>query len=395
MKLVKEEEEERGKRRWFVLAMALFLLILVSGLAATAFLFSCGVGEDTKDRWVEEVEGYPTWEELVDQIKEAEQSDGKLVKVEVIGRSLEGRPIHSVSVSGSGNKGQPLVQQLPLVWIVCGLHAREWVSPQACVHILQALIQNLPSEPELQKAAFRIVPLANPDGYVFSMSGQLENRLARKNQADSGCPLPLFNGVDLNRNFPVGFNLSTDSNCDLLEDSRDGFCGGCSNTFGGQHPFSEPETEALRSGLTELAPWIFIDIHASLGAWLTPPVSRQSRPGEHHAGWNLDFLTDFLKSKFNVTYSTDQASSLLGKVGGTMLDWVYEDLGVARAYALELLSGCQGDETPLCLFQCPVKVARDEVLPPVWAAIKLLVKEAWHQDFSPPRHNNRSSQQKR
>ena len=119
------------------------------------------------------------------------------------------------------------------------------------------------------------MPLANPDGYVFSMSGQLENRLARKNQADSGCSLPLFNGVDLNRNFPVGFNLSTDSNCDLLEDSRDGFCGGCSNTFGGQHPFSEPETEALRSDLTEQAPpWIFIDIHASLGAWLTPPVSR-------------------------------------------------------------------------------------------------------------------------
>lgn len=94
MKLVKEEEEERGKRRWFVLAMALFLLILVSGLAATAFLFSCGVGEDTKDRWVEEVEGYPTWEELVDQIKEAEQSDGKLVKVEVIGRCV----IHCLTV---------------------------------------------------------------------------------------------------------------------------------------------------------------------------------------------------------------------------------------------------------------------------------------------------------
>ena len=82
-------------------------------------------------------------------------------------------------------------------------------------------------------------------------------------------------------------------------------------------------------------------------------------------------MTDYLKSKFNVTYSTDQASSLLGKVGGTMLDWVYEDLRVGRAYALELLrlvaqqgifsqefSGCQGDETPLCLFQCPVKVAR-------------------------------------
>ena len=47
-------------------------------------------------------------------------------------------------------------------------------------------------------------------------------------------------------------------------------------------------------------------------------------------------MTEFLKSKFNVTYSTGQASSLMGELGGTMLDWVYEDLGVDRAYALEL-----------------------------------------------------------
>ena len=140
-------------------------------------------------------------------------------------------------------------------------------------------LQDLPSEPELQKVTFHILTLANPDGYVFTMAGKkLENRLKRKNMADSGCSHPLFNGVDLNRNFPVGFNLSTsNSNClPLQETSRDGFCGGCSNTFGGRQPFSEPETKALRSCLTDSPPWLFVDIHASLGAWLTPPVSRSS-----------------------------------------------------------------------------------------------------------------------
>ena len=65
--------------------------------------------------------------------------------------------------------------------------------------------------------------------------------------------------------------------------------------------------------------------------------TRHSRPGEQPDAWNLDFLTEFLKSKFNVKYSTGQASSLLGEVGGTMLDWVYEELRVDRAYALELV----------------------------------------------------------
>ena len=65
--------------------------------------------------------------------------------------------------------------------------------------------------------------------------------------------------------------------------------------------------------------------------------NRQRKPGEDHDEWNLDFLTEFLKRKFNVTYSTGQASSLLGEMGGCILDWVYEDLGVVRAYGLELV----------------------------------------------------------
>ena len=55
--------------------------------------------------------------------------------------------------------------------------------------------------------------MANPDSYVYTMGGELGNRLKRKNMADSGCSDLLYNGVDLNRNFPFGFNLSTNSNC--------------------------------------------------------------------------------------------------------------------------------------------------------------------------------------
>ena len=126
-------------------------------------------------------------------------------------------------------------------------------------------LKDQPSELELQKIAFHIVVLANPDAYVFSMSGKLENRMKRKNMADSGCPDPLSNGVDLNRNFPVGFNVS----------SSNDFCG-CRDDYGGKDPFSEPETTSLRSSLSQAPPWLFIDIHTSLGAWLTPPASRSA-----------------------------------------------------------------------------------------------------------------------
>merc|ERR1712013_667305 len=94
---------------------------------------------------------YPTWEEIVNQVRAIEAN--QLMSVQTIGRSLEGRPIQSVSVTpNTNNKG-------PLVWIICGLHAREWVSPLFCVHILHSLIQDLPSDFELQNVSFKVVPI--------------------------------------------------------------------------------------------------------------------------------------------------------------------------------------------------------------------------------------------
>jgi len=300
------------------------------------------------------------------------------VSVQTIGRSLEGRPIQSVSVTpNADNKG-------PLVWIICGLHAREWVAPLFCLHILRSLIQDLPSDFELQNVSFKVVPIANPDSYAFGMSGHLENRQKRKNMADSGCSDPLHNGVDLNRNFPIGFDLSggslshDDPGCSPVRGTREVFCG-CSSTYGGRQPFSEPETRVLRDALTNQPPWLFIDVHTSYGAWMTPPVSRPSRPLEHKDAWDLNFVTDFLERKFNVRYKSGEASSVYSTVGGTMTDWVYEGLGVVRTYILELLSGCKGEDTDLCHFQFPVEIAREEVLPPAWEGLKLLVKKAWRQ----------------
>ena len=41
---------------------------------------------DAAESWRKEVEGYPTWEGAVNQIKKVEQSDLNLVTVDVIGR---------------------------------------------------------------------------------------------------------------------------------------------------------------------------------------------------------------------------------------------------------------------------------------------------------------------
>ena len=70
-----------------------------------------------------------------------------------------------------------------------------------------------------------MVPCVNPDGYEYSRNHFSFWRKNRRQNADGTY------GVDLNRNFPIGFNKSTITT---------------SNVYGGPEPFSEPETRALR-----------------------------------------------------------------------------------------------------------------------------------------------------
>jgi len=120
------KSQDKGKAKWAVTVIVL-IVILFLGLVLISTVREI---EKRKD-----VEGYPVWEEVLNQVKRIEANHSELVSVQTIGRSLKGKPIQRVSVSANPNsKG-------PLVWIVCGLHAKEWVSPLFCLHILNGLIQ--------------------------------------------------------------------------------------------------------------------------------------------------------------------------------------------------------------------------------------------------------------
>ena len=49
------------------------------------------------------------------------------VRLETIGRSSEGRELKLVRIGEAG----------PAVWIDCGIHAREWISPATCAYIMR------------------------------------------------------------------------------------------------------------------------------------------------------------------------------------------------------------------------------------------------------------------
>ena len=199
----------------------------------------------------------------------------------VIGMTNEGRNIKVVKINSNNT-------QLPIIFIDAGIHAREWISPASTLFLIEKLARQISKgrgKNDIAKYQWHIIPLANPDGYEYTryideyvclklclnlQNIRSHNRLWRKNTV----PLPNTDciGVDLNRNFPVGFNLSL-HDCTPVRGTREVFCG-CSNTYGGRQPFSEPETRVLRDALTNEPPWLLLDVHTSFGAWMTPPVSR-------------------------------------------------------------------------------------------------------------------------
>jgi hypothetical protein len=196
--------------------------------------------------WNEDV--YHSLPEIEQRINILVESYPKLLTKKSLATTYEGRNIEVVVIREEGPVDKPVI------WIDCGIHAREWVSPPTCMHVMERLIDAVndvdPEENLLAKFDFYIVPVANPDGYVYSWTN---DRMWRKNRrpiaADEKQSEALWGGwggqtnarcdygVDPNRNFPINFHGegSSDKPCD--------------DSYHGTKPFTEAESQAIMNGV--------------------------------------------------------------------------------------------------------------------------------------------------
>ena len=178
-----------------------------------------------------------------------------------VGASLEGREIRGIEVSNAD-------EDAPVLFLNAGQHAREWASMSTATCIADELVTRA-GEPGigalLDQIRVVIVPVVNPDGYVYTWD---ENRYWRKNRRGE-------HGVDTNRNFAVAWGGPGSSGNPEA------------GNFRGESEFSEPETAALRDlaqsydtlrasvdihcfGQLVLYPWGWADIPAPADDVLAP-----------------------------------------------------------------------------------------------------------------------------
>jgi hypothetical protein len=231
---------------------------------------------------------------------------GRVTVVEV-GLSLEGRPIRGLRITNPGADDRPVV-------LVQGCqHAREWVSVAAPMYAAEQFATAASGDDLdglLDQVELVVVPVVNPDGYVYSWD---VDRFWRKNRRDDV-------GVDLNRNWEVAWGGEGASADPFAEDYR------------GAAPFSEPESAAMRDFIAADPDVITLfDVH-SFGQLLLYPWGYaviDSNDDALFADLVAD-MSDAMWQPYQESYTPLQSAELY-PAAGNALDWAY---GVHGVYAV-------------------------------------------------------------
>ncbi|XP_063775641.1 mast cell carboxypeptidase A-like [Pseudophryne corroboree] len=261
---------------------------------------------------------YYEWKEIALWLYSVSLKYPKLASLELIGETFEGRamPVLKIGNRKSAKKG---------IFLECGAHAREWISPAFCQWFVDEALRTYGKDKAMTKLldslTFHVLPVFNIDGYVWSWTN---DRMWRKNRAptsDNECV-----GTDLNRNFNVSWG-----GIDYDDDP-------CSAVYPGSAPESAPETQAVTAYIREHLSSLkaYISVHAFSQLLMYPYGYTSKLPPNHE---KLDQIAksavESLHSLYNTSYKYGPIATTIYPASGSSIDWSYDE-GIKYAFAFEL-----------------------------------------------------------
>ena len=236
-----------------------------------------------------------------------------IISKEVIGQSYEGRDISVFKISVDNG-----IEKKPSIMINGCQHAREWVTPMVTTYLIERLAQDYINVNEiktfLDNVDIHIIPVVNPDGYVYTWE---EDRWWRKNrQVNNGSDCV---GIDLNRNWDFDWNGDQSTSEDP-----------CSYIYVGPGPFSAPETYFLSEYLSSIPNLVsHIDAHSYsaliVGPWSSSDELTPDNEEIFCLGTRMQSVVSN-KNNYPYIFGTGTVNNLLYLISGGMVDWVYDDL---------------------------------------------------------------------
>jgi hypothetical protein len=195
--------------------------------------------------------GYPSLGEILVQLDASAAAHPDIAMVVDLTTTFgvpsteEGRHLHAIKISDNVAENE----DEPAFLMVSDHHAREIVTPVIALDAVEHLTSGYGIDPTITSMVdtyqIWIAPVWNPDGYEYVFN---VDNLWRKNRRVFGGDV----GVDLNRNFPQGW----DAVCSGSTDPS-------SQTYKGPSPASEAETQTMLAWSDELRFAKVLDYHSA------------------------------------------------------------------------------------------------------------------------------------
>ncbi len=240
---------------------------------------------------------YKNPQEIEDFIREVHANYPDITEVKSIGKSLEGRDIWAIKISDNVR-----VDETEPTILVNGMHhAREVMTPEITTDMVSYLTSNYGKDAAVTKwvneTEIWVIPMFNVDGNNKMWT---EDSMWRKNTRNGF-------GVDLNRNYPYGWNSCSGSSANTgAQDYR------------GTAPASEPETQAMMNLVAEIKPVFDISYHSYSEIVIYPYGCRPNKTPTEQA---VEIIGAEIGKK--IDYKPGTAWELLYNADGGDIDWMY------------------------------------------------------------------------
>ncbi|KAG1953720.1 carboxypeptidase A6 [Pimephales promelas] len=262
---------------------------------------------------------YNNWATINDWVVSISAANSNLISTQVIGNTYEGRPMHLLTIGKNTGSAKPAV------FMDCGFHAREWITPAFCQWFVNEAVSTYGSDSEmtnlLDTMDFFVLPVFNVDGYEYTWSNDRMWRKTRSRNSGSSCI-----GTDPNRNFDAGW-------CTTGASSNP-----CSETYCGSSPESEIESKNLANFIRTNKSIIkaYLTVHSYSQLLLFPYSYQYGLAADHSELLSVSQgAISALSSLYGTRYTGGPGATTIYPAAGGSDDWAY-DLGVKYSYTFEL-----------------------------------------------------------
>jgi len=273
--------------------------------------------------------------EIEDFVQAMADAYPNLVQVVNIGHSAEGREMAAMRISKPGKKAKAK----PGFVLTGAQHAREWVATSTVLYLTHALVASSPEQYAMSSLLdlydFYIVPVPNPDGYVYTWE---HDRFWYKNRQIIG-PNEKCVGIDMNRNWGHKWKARADFPTLTTSKKPKTPTDPCTPWYPGHRAFESPEVNNIANWITTLpALKAYLDLR-SYGQMLSTPFAYSCKKTPKDAEDQIEAAhgaARAIRLAHGTSFTTGSLCSMLYKAPGNVVDWMYAKAGIKYSYAVHL-----------------------------------------------------------